>query len=103
MNPLGAIVGAGLAALIAVLLPTLGLITLVWLLVKRATRRAAMLIGALAAGSVLLPERWMPWNPALPTFDRAALLACYIFAAVLPWILVVYVGRKLRNVVTNGG
>ena len=99
---LGWTIGLGLGALIAVLLPILGLVTLVWLLVKRKTRRAGALIAVLAAATVLTPAPWIPWHPALALFDRAALLACYFLAAVIPWSAVIYLAHKVRRLVASG-
>ena len=102
MDPLGWIMGLALGAFIAVLLPMSGLATLLWLLIKRSTRRIGVVVAALAAVSVLVPAPWLPWDPALSLFDRAFLLMAYFFAAVLPWSLVVYLARKVRRMVGNG-
>jgi hypothetical protein len=74
VDPIGTVFGSAFGALIAFLLPVLGLAMWVFIVFNPRGRIRAILITGLAAASVFLVAPGLQWDPAISTFDGCLLL-----------------------------
>ena len=102
MDPIGTVLGLGLGALAALLLPLIGLGTLIFVLTNKRTRRHAKPIIGFAAATMLLLAPLIPWHPAQSLDSMALTLSLYFLMAVPVWTGIIYVWRWHKPIETDG-